>query len=224
MRWRHPEHGLISPADFIPLAEETGVIDMLGEWALLQACRDALAWPDHIRVSVNLSPVQFRKAGLVDMVKAALAGTGLDAQRLELEITETVLLRNNAANLEALLRLRALGLTIALDDFGTGYSSLSYLQRFPFDKLKIDQSFVRDLENRPDSLAIVQSIATLGRNLKMLTTAEGVETKAQLDIITEAGCSEAQGYYFSRPTPESEFRALLTQQDRESGPLRSNKW
>ncbi|MET3900159.1 diguanylate cyclase (GGDEF)-like protein/PAS domain S-box-containing protein [Devosia sp. UYZn731] len=224
MRWRHPEHGLISPADFIPLAEETGVIDLLGEWALLQACRDALAWPEHIRVSVNLSPVQFRKAGLFDMVQAALADSGIAPQRLELEITESVLLRNNAANLEALRRLRALGLTIALDDFGTGYSSLSYLQRFPFDKLKIDQSFVRDLENRPDSLAIVQSIATLGRNLKMQTTAEGVETQAQLDIITEAGCSEAQGYYFSRPTPEGEFRALLTQQDLESGPLRSHKW
>ena len=224
MRWRHPEHGLISPAEFIPLAEETGVIDVLGEWALVQACRDALAWPDHIRVSVNLSSVQFRKAGLVDMVTTVLADSGFDPKRLELEITETVLLRNNAANLEALLRLRALGLTIALDDFGTGYSSLSYLQRFPFDKLKIDQSFVRDLENRPDSLSIVQSIATLGRNLKLQTTAEGVETQAQLDIITEAGCSEAQGYFFSRPTPETEFHAMLTKQDLESGPLRSNKW
>jgi diguanylate cyclase (GGDEF)-like protein len=212
MRWRHPEHGLISPADFIPLAEETGAIDLLGEWALQQACRDTLAWPQDIRVSVNLSPVQFRKAGLVDAVKAILDRSGIDTRRVELEITESVLLRNNAANLEALHRLRGLGLTIALDDFGTGYSSLSYLQRFPFDKLKIDQSFVRELENRPDSLAIVQSIATLGRNLKMLTTAEGVETQAQLDIITKAGCSEAQGYYFSPPRPEAEFRAMLLQQ------------
>jgi diguanylate cyclase (GGDEF)-like protein len=209
MRWRHPEQGMISPAQFIPLAEETGAIEVLGEWALQQACRDALNWPDHVRVSVNLSPVQFRKAGLVDIVKAVLATSELDARRLELEITESVLLQNNAVNLEALHQLRALGLSIALDDFGTGYSSLSYLQRFPFDKLKIDQSFVRDLENRPDSLSIVQSIATLGRNLRMLTTAEGVETQAQLDIITSAGCSEAQGYYFGAPMPETDFRAML---------------
>ncbi|MBN9332284.1 EAL domain-containing protein [Devosia sp.] len=212
MRWRHPEQGLISPAQFIPLAEETGAIEVLGEWALQQACRDALNWPDHVRVSVNLSPVQFRKAGLVDIVKAVLATSELDARRLELEITESVLLQNNAVNLEALHQLRALGLSIALDDFGTGYSSLSYLQRFPFDKLKIDQSFVRDLENRPDSLSIVQSIATLGRNLRMLTTAEGVETLAQLDIITSAGCSEAQGYYFGAPMPETDFRAMLVRE------------
>lgn len=209
MRWRHPELGMISPGEFIPLAEETGAIDALGEWALKQACQDALGWPEQVRVSVNLSPVQFRKAGLVDMVKAVLATSELDARRLELEITESVLLQNNVSNLEALHELRALGLTIALDDFGTGYSSLSYLQRFPFDKLKIDQSFVRDLENQPDSFAIVQSIATLGRNLKMLTTAEGVETQEQYDIIASAGCTEVQGYYFSPPVPEVEFRALL---------------
>ncbi|MGV3577210.1 MAG: putative bifunctional diguanylate cyclase/phosphodiesterase [Devosia sp.] len=209
MRWRHPEHGMISPAQFIPLAEETGAIEVMGEWALQQACLDALNWPDHVRVSVNLSPIQFRGAGLVDIVKAVLATSELDARRLELEITESVLLQNNAVNLEALHQLRALGLTVALDDFGTGYSSLSYLQRFPFDKLKIDQSFVRDLADRPDSLSIVQSIATLGRNLRMTTTAEGVETQAQLDIITRAGCTEAQGYLFGAPMPEAEFRALL---------------
>jgi diguanylate cyclase (GGDEF)-like protein len=212
MRWRHPEHGMMSPGTFIQLAEETGAIEMIGEWALQQACRDALRWPDHIRVSVNLSPVQFRKAGLVDIVKAVLATSELDPRRLELEITESVLLQNNAVNLEALHQLRALGLTIALDDFGTGYSSLSYLQRFPFDKLKIDQSFVRELESRQNSLSIVQSIATLGRNLKMLTTAEGVETQEQLDIITSAGCTEAQGYYFGKPMPEAEFRAMLNRQ------------
>lgn len=212
MRWKHPELGMISPGEFIPLAEETGAIDDLGEWALKQACQDALGWPEHVRVSVNLSPVQFRKPGLVDMVKAVLATSELDAKRLELEITESVLLQNNAANLEALHELRALGLSIALDDFGTGYSSLSYLQRFPFDKLKIDQSFVRDLENQKDSFAIVQSIATLGRNLKMKTTAEGVETEAQLDIIARAGCTEAQGYYFSPPVPEAKFRTLMEQQ------------
>lgn len=213
MRWRHPEHGMISPAQFIPLAEETGAIEVLGEWALQQACQDALNWPDHVRVSVNLSPVQFRGAGLVDIVKAVLATSELDARRLELEITESVLLQNNAVNLEALHQLRALGLTVALDDFGTGYSSLSYLQRFPFDKLKIDQSFVRDLADRPDSLSIVQSIATLGHNLRMTTTAEGVETQAQLDIITRAGCTEAQGYLFGAPMPEAEFRALLMREN-----------
>jgi predicted signal transduction protein with EAL and GGDEF domain len=148
-----------------------------------------------------------------------LATSELDARRLELEITESVLLQNNAVNLEALHQLRALGLTVALDDFGTGYSSLSYLQRFPFDKLKIDQSFVRDLADRPDSLSIVQSIATLGRNLRMTTTAEGVETQAQLDIITRAGCTEAQGYFFGAPMPESEFRALLMREDRVSADL-----
>lgn len=210
MRWRHPDHGMISPAQFIPLAEETGAIEVLGEWALHQACQDALNWPENVRVSVNLSPVQFRRPGLIDIVKAVLATSELDARRLELEITESVLLQNNAVNLEALHQLRALGLTIALDDFGTGYSSLSYLQRFPFDKLKIDQSFVRDLESRPDSLSIVQSIATLGRNLRMRTTAEGVETLAQLETITAAGCTEAQGYYFGKPMPEPEFRTMLT--------------
>lgn len=220
MRWRHPEHGLISPAEFIPLAEETGIIDELGAWALQQACQNALSWPDAIRVAVNLSPVQFHKAGLVDVVKAVLATSDLDARRLELEVTESVLLQNNAANVDVLRQLRALGLTIALDDFGTGYSSLSYLQHFPFDKLKIDQSFVRNLENRSDSAAIVQSIATLGQNLKMLTTAEGVETQAQLDIITAAGCSEAPGYYFSPPMPEPEFYAMLEKQEyAESGRL-----
>ncbi|MBF0677945.1 MAG: EAL domain-containing protein [Devosia sp.] len=211
MRWRHPDKGMISPAEFIPLAEETGMIGALGHWALQQACEHALHWPDSVRLSVNLSPVQFRDEGLVDGVKEVLENTALDPKRLELEITESVLLQNNAANFNALHRLRGLGLTIALDDFGTGYSSLSYLQRFPFDKIKIDQSFVRDLGTRPDSSAIIQSIATLGRNLRMQTTAEGVETKEQLDIITEAGCTQAQGYYFSPPVPEVKFRAMLSE-------------
>jgi len=215
VRWRHPERGLIQPAEFIPLAEETGFIDILGEWVLQQACRDALNWPGDIRVSVNLSPVQFRQADLVDMVKGVLALTKFDARRLELEITETVFLQDNAANLAVLNRLRSLGLTIALDDFGTGYSSLSYLQRFPFDKLKIDRSFVRDLESRPDSIAIVLSIASLARNLNMLTIAEGVETPTQLDMITKAGCSLSQGNYFSPPIPEVEFRALINRQNND---------
>lgn len=209
MRWHHPEHGQISPAEFIPLAEETGLIEALGEWALRQACQHALHWPEHIRVSVNLSPVQFRKPGLVKTVQNVLASSGLNPRRLELEITESVLLENNASNLAALHQLRALGMTIALDDFGTGYSSLSYLQRFPFDKLKIDQSFVRNLETQPDSFFIVQSIANLAHHLRMLTTAEGVENEAQLEIVASAGCTEAQGYHFSRPVPEALFREML---------------
>ncbi|SCB29327.1 putative bifunctional diguanylate cyclase/phosphodiesterase [Rhizobium hainanense] len=217
VRWRHPERGLIPPAEFIPLAEETGFIDALGKWVLQQACQDALNWPEDVRVSVNLSPVQFRQTDLVDTVKTVLELTEFDARRLELEITESVLLQDNAANLEVLNRLRSLGLTIALDDFGTGYSSLNYLQRFPFDKLKIDRSFVRDLENRPDSFAIVQSIATLGRNLKMLTTAEGVETQTQLDLVIKAGCSESQGYYFSPPVPETEFRTMIGRKTSDVG-------
>ncbi|MCW5720660.1 MAG: EAL domain-containing protein [Devosia sp.] len=209
MRWRHPERGLISPGDFIPLAEETGSIGALGAWALQQACKDALNWPETVRLSVNLSPGQFRDPELAGSIEAIVAASTLDPRRLELEITESVLLENNAANTAALHQLRALGMTIALDDFGTGYSSLSYLQRFPFDKIKIDQSFVRNLEDRPESFAIVQSMAALGRSLNMATTAEGVETKAQLDIISRAGCLEAQGYYFSPPVPEAKFRAML---------------
>jgi diguanylate cyclase (GGDEF)-like protein/PAS domain S-box-containing protein len=210
MRWRHPDHGMISPAEFIPISEETGFIETLGAWALNRACRDALQWPDDVKVSVNLSPVQFRTGALVGVIEDALKTSGLDPRRLELEVTESILLKKNAANIQALHKMRSLGLTIALDDFGTGYSSLSYLQRFPFDKLKIDQSFVRDMESQPDSLVIVKSIIGLSRNLGMLTTAEGVETRAQLDIIMASGCNEAQGYYFGAPMPKREFMALIS--------------
>lgn len=216
LRWRHPERGLVPPGDFVHIAEETGFINKLGEWVLQRACRDALAWPEHIRVSVNLSPMQFRDSNLVKSVAGALIQCGLDPSRLELEITESVLLQKNDANLEALRQLRNLGLTIALDDFGTGYSSLSYLQRFPFDKIKIDQSFVRDVDRWPDSLPILQSIASLGKNLGMKTTAEGVETEAQLEIITNAGFIEAQGYYFSRPVPLPQFMALVDEREGSS--------
>jgi diguanylate cyclase (GGDEF)-like protein len=209
LRWNHPEHGLISPAEFIPIAEETGFINNLGEWALQRACADAAKWPGRVRVAVNLSPVQFRGSSLYQTVESALATSGLPAHRLELEITESVLLQNNTMNLNVLHRLRALGLSIALDDFGTGYSSLSYLRSFPFDKIKIDQTFVRDLENCDDSIAIIHSIADLGRSLKMVTTAEGVETPEQLNIVREAGCTEAQGYYFSRPVDSHSFEALV---------------
>jgi len=217
MRWNHPERGMVSPAEFIPLAEETGFIDTLGEWALQQACRDAAAWPDTVRVAVNLSSVQFRNSGLFDSVVNAMTAAGLPARRLELEITESVLLQNNAANLSALHRLRAQGLSVALDDFGTGYSSLSYLRSFPFDKIKIDQTFVRDLEESGDSIAIIQSIASLGKSLKMGTTAEGVETLEQLNIVRKAGCTEAQGFYFSRPIKEPDFSTLLREQAAKVG-------
>ncbi|WDR02534.1 EAL domain-containing protein [Devosia algicola] len=209
LRWNHPVHGSISPAEFIPLAEETGFIDDLGEWAMQQALRDASNWPDNVRVSVNLSPVQFRDSTLARRVQDMLVRSGMAPGRVELEITESVLLHDSSTNLETLRQLSALGCPIALDDFGTGFSSLSYLLRFPFNKIKIDQSFVRGLEDRGDRFAIVQSVAQLAKRLNMTTTAEGVETLDQLNIVREADCTEAQGYYFNRPLPEHEFHALV---------------
>jgi diguanylate cyclase (GGDEF)-like protein/PAS domain S-box-containing protein len=205
IRWRHPERGLVSPAEFIPVAEETGLIAQMGEWVMRQACREAAAWPVGLKVAVNLSPVQFRSRALVDNVVSALATSGLAATRLELEITESVLLQDNETTLETLHQLRRLGVRIALDDFGTGYSSLSYLRSFPFDKIKIDQSFVRELSTRADCVAIVQSITRLGASLRMTTTAEGVETEEQVRLLRAAGCTEAQGYLFGRPKPASEL-------------------
>ncbi|WDR06534.1 EAL domain-containing protein [Devosia rhodophyticola] len=200
---------LVSPAEFIPLAEETGFIDELGEWVLQRALRDAGQWPENVRVSVNLSPVQFRNASLSHRVQEALNKSGTAAERVELEITESVLLHDSSTNMETLRQMRELGCKIALDDFGTGFSSLSYLMRFPFDKIKIDQSFVRGLEDRGDRFAIVQSVARLAKRLNMTTTAEGVETLAQLNVVLEADCTEAQGFYFNRPLPEKEFRSLV---------------
>jgi diguanylate cyclase (GGDEF)-like protein len=208
LRWQHPIHGMIPPMQFIPLAEELGLIVPIGEWVLQQACRDAVTWPDELKVAVNLSPVQFRSDILVYSVEQALAEPGLAANRLELEITETTLLQDNDAVLAILHRLRNLGLRTVLDDFGTGYSSLSYLRSFPFDKLKIDQTFVREMATRPDCQAIVISIASLALQLGITTTAEGVETREQLNQVRNAGCAEAQGYYFDDPRPASmlEFR------------------
>ena len=206
LRWRHPEHGLISPAQFIPVAEELGLIVPIGKWVLARACAEAATWPEDVKVAVNLSPVQFRSAGLVDAVRRALEGAGLAPQRLELEITETTLLQENEAVLTTLHELRAIGLRTALDDFGTGYSSLSYLRSFPFDKIKIDQSFVREMARRPDCLAIVNSVASLARKLGMTTTAEGVETEEQLAQLRDAGCTEVQGFLFDRPRPAPEIR------------------
>jgi len=205
LRWRHPERGLVSPAEFIPVAEDIGLIAQLGEWVIEQACIEAATWPETIKVAVNLSSVQFRNRGLVDTVSRALAQSGLAPSRLELEITESALLQDNDITLTTLHQLRRLGVRIAMDDFGTGYSSLSYLRSFPFDKIKIDQSFVRELSSRADCLAIVQSIASLGASLGMSTVAEGVETEDQFLQIRAAGCTEVQGFYFGRPKPAREL-------------------
>ncbi len=209
LRWRHPERGTVSPADFIPLAEEIGLIVPLGEWVLRQACAEAATWPDHIRVAVNLSPIQFKNRNLVQVVVNALAQSGLAANRLELEITETVLLHDNDATLSTLHHLRNLGIKISMDDFGTGYSSLSYLRSFPFDKIKIDRSFIRDLTDKGDCAAIIKAVAGLGRGLGIVTTAEGVETQAQLDQVRAEGCSEVQGYFFSAPKTADEVRSFI---------------
>ena len=205
LRWTHPRRGLVSPAEFIPLAEETGLIVPIGEWVVGQACKDAMAWPEHVTVAVNISPVQFRNASLVSTITSALASSGLPASRLEIEITESVLLQDTEATLATLHQLRALGVHVSMDDFGTGYSSLSYLRRFPFDKIKIDQSFVRDIGNNKQSLAIIEAVTNLGTTLGMATTAEGVETRDQLEQLRAHGCTEVQGYYFSKPKPIEEI-------------------
>jgi diguanylate cyclase (GGDEF)-like protein/PAS domain S-box-containing protein len=209
LRWRHPEKGMISPADFIPVAEDIGLIVTLGEWVLRKACAEAAKWPDDIKIAVNLSPVQFRSRNLVQVVVAALAWSGLSPLRLELEITESIFLAETEANLATLHQLRALGVRISMDDFGTGYSSLSYLRSFPFDKIKIDRSFVKDLIGRPDCVAIVRAISGLGRSLNIITTAEGVETVDQLDWLRAEGCNEVQGFLFSAAKPASEVEELL---------------
>jgi diguanylate cyclase (GGDEF)-like protein len=210
LRWRHPGRGLVSPAEFIPLAEETGLVAPIGEWAMRQACAAAGRWPEHVKVAINLSAIQFNSPRLVDTVFSALAASGLSPRRLELEVTESVLLKNNAATLDTLHRLRALGVRIALDDFGTGYSSLSYLRSFPFDKIKIDRCFVSDLSDaREDALAILRAVAGLGTSLGIATTAEGVETREQLERVRAEGCTEMQGFFFSPPRPLGELEGLL---------------
>jgi EAL domain-containing protein (putative c-di-GMP-specific phosphodiesterase class I) len=209
MRWRHPEKGMISPGEFIPLAEENGFIVPLGEWALRSACNAARDWPDHMRVAVNISPVQFRKPGLVPAVIGALATSGLPAERLELEITEAVLLEDNDATLAMLHQLRELGVRIAMDDFGTGYSSLSYLQRFPFDKIKIDRSFINGMAEGASARGIIRAVAALANGLGMTTTAEGVETQQQRDAVKMEGCTEMQGFLFSKPLTDREMTQLL---------------
>ena len=205
VRWNHPVRGLISPADFIPVAEETGLIIPLGEWVLRRACAETAGWPAHIKVAVNLSPAQLKSRNLTQLVMSALAESGMAPDRLQLEITETVLMQNTFNTLATLHQLRKLGVQIAMDDFGTGYSSLSYLRSFPFDKIKIDRSFIKDLSNGNEPLAIVHAVAGLANSLNMVSTAEGVETQQQLDQLQTVGCTEMQGYLFSRPHPASEI-------------------
>jgi diguanylate cyclase (GGDEF)-like protein len=209
LRWQHPERGLVPPSEFVPLAEETGLIVRIGEWVLRAACREAARWPGELSLAVNLSPVQFKSQRLLDAVRDALAQSGLNPARLELEITEGVLLQESGTTLAILHALRRLGVRIAMDDFGTGYSSLSYLRSFPFDKLKIDKSFVRGLFSSADCAAIVRAVAALGASLGISTTAEGVETAEQMGRIREEGCTEAQGYLFSRPVPACEVERLI---------------
>lgn len=208
VRWRHPTRGLVSPADFIPMAEETGLIVAIGEWVLETACGEALKW-DRLRIAVNLSPVQFKNHELVETVRQVLQRTGLEPERLELEVTESILINDTAAALEILNGLKALGVKIAMDDFGTGYSSLGYLNSFPFDKIKIDRSFIGDLSDTEKSGAIVKSVIGLGQSLKMVTTAEGVETSEQAAFLREQGCDQVQGFYFSRPVAATELSAFI---------------
>ncbi|MEK9280567.1 MULTISPECIES: EAL domain-containing protein [unclassified Bradyrhizobium] len=210
LRWHHPQRGLVMPSDFIPLAEETGLIVPLGEWVLRTACGEAAKWPAHLKIAINLSPAQFRSKELVPVVLGALANSGLAPHRLELEVTETVIMHDSEAVFAALGQLRELGVRIALDDFGTGYSSLSFLQKFPFDKVKIDRSFVNELcSTRQEASHLAKAVVRFAVSLGKTTTAEGVETQEQLDILREEGCAETQGYYFSRPMPASRIAKML---------------
>ncbi|KAB2914311.1 MAG: EAL domain-containing protein [Hyphomicrobiaceae bacterium] len=217
VRWRHPSRGMIPPDAFIPMAEEIGLIAPLGEWVLRHACAAAVKWPGHIRVSVNLSSVQFRHAGLAGVVTEALASSGLPPDRLEIEITETVFLEDSEATLAVLYELRELGVRVVMDDFGTGYSSLRYLQSFPFDKIKIDRSFVKDIAHCAGSLNIVRAVVALAHGLGMTTTAEGVETQEQLAVLRAEGCTEMQGFLFSKAVPDGQIEALLVAKEKPAG-------
>ena len=216
IRWHHPTRGTMSPVDFIPLAEEIGLIVPIGEWVIRTACKAAVRWPGDLSIAVNLSPAQFKSKKLVDVVASALATSGLAPRRLELEITEGVLLQENDANLGTLHALRDLGLRISMDDFGTGYSSLSYLRAFPFDKIKIDRSFVSGKAAEGDSMAIVRAIASLGASFGMTTVAEGVETAEQMQRIRDQGCTDVQGYLISQPISAIDIEQLFTDQTRLS--------
>jgi diguanylate cyclase (GGDEF)-like protein len=209
LRWRHPERGMIAPGEFIPIAEDAGLINELGEWVLRTACAEAARWPGHITLAVNVSPVQLKNPNLALKVIGALAASGLAANRLEVEITEAVLIRDDDTALAILHQLREVGVRIALDDFGTGYSSLSYLQRFPFDKIKIDRCFVNDVAQPGGSASIVEAVVNIATARHMTTTAEGVETEEQKELLRALGCTHMQGYLFSAARPAAEIRQLL---------------
>ncbi|WP_407186258.1 EAL domain-containing protein [Bradyrhizobium centrosematis] len=219
LRWRHPERGMVSPAEFIPVAEDTGLITELGDWVLRMACNEAATWPTHVRVAVNVSPVQLKCDTLALRIAGALAASGLDPRRLEIEITEAVLIRDDEAALSILHQLRSIGVRIALDDFGTGYSSLSYLKRFPFDKIKIDRCFVADIAETGGAPVIVQAVVNIAAASNMTTVAEGVETEAQREMLRALGCTQMQGYLFSPPKPASEVRKLFGPGDGMPGAL-----
>jgi EAL domain-containing protein (putative c-di-GMP-specific phosphodiesterase class I) len=215
LRWRHPERGLIAPTEFIPAAEETGLIIPLGEWVVRNACLDAASWPDQIKIAVNLSPAQFRGQSLGKVIIDALADAGVAPSRLELEITEEVLLGHNKETVATLNELRKLGIKIVMDDFGIGYSTLNYLRLFPFDKIKIDRSFVNDLSSGNNlSFAIVQAVTRLARALNIPSTAEGIETNEQLELLRAAGCTQFQGYFFSKAVPAADIAHLLRCEER----------
>ena len=209
LRWHHPERGMVPPLEFIPVAEEIGLIVALGEWVIRQACADAAKWPGQIGVAVNLSPTQLNSENLLPTILNALATSRLPANRVELKITEAVLMQNTETTLKTLHQLRSLGISISLDDFGTGYSSLSYLRSFPFDRIKIDRSFISGLGSNSESTAIVKAVTDLAESLSMTTTAEGVETQAQLDQVRELGCTDVQGYFFSKPVPVEDLTRLF---------------
>jgi predicted signal transduction protein with EAL and GGDEF domain len=210
LRWRHPTRGFVSPDTLIPIAEETGLIVPIGEWVIRQACREAALWPDDIRLAVNISTAQLGRSNLVEVVTQALAQSGLPANRVEIEVTETIFLRNDEALLADLHQLHALGVRLALDDFGTGYSSLGYLRKLPFGKIKIDRSFISDLGHDVQSAAVVCAVANLASSLFIETTAEGVETEDQARLVATAGCTHGQGYLFGRPMPNASLIDMLS--------------
>jgi EAL domain-containing protein (putative c-di-GMP-specific phosphodiesterase class I) len=210
LRWRHPERGIIGPGEFIAIAEDIGMIGRLGDWVLRRACRDAAGWPQPVKVAVNLSAAQFITGDLYGTVIGALAASGLPPDRLELEITETLLIDDYEGTLATLHRLRDHGISIALDDFGTGYSSLTYLRQFPFDRIKIDQTFVAEMTTRADCAAIVMAVAGLGRSLGVDITAEGIELHDQLMMLRAAGCTDGQGYLICRPQPANCIAEILS--------------
>jgi predicted signal transduction protein with EAL and GGDEF domain len=225
VRWRHPIRGLVSPADFIPVAEETGLIIEIGDWVLKRACEDAATWPEHLKVAVNLSTRQFSDPALVRKVAEAIRAAGIAPERLELEITESLPLLQDRVTLSTLKDLHALGVTIALDDFGTGYSSLSYLRGFPFDRIKIDRSFVIGLQRDGTGIGIIAGIVGLAANLHMDITAEGVETEFQFELLAAAGCQEIQGFHMSKPVPACAVPALIDHLSaRTAGPAIHLAW